>query len=136
MILDTNVLSELMRGDPTRKLTNWLANHTAEDLAIAAVTVQEVVFGLTRMPHGSRREKLETTWEKLWEQLALAVRPLDGDTASLAAHLMAKREHGGNHLAVADAQIAATALAHQVPLVTRNEKDFDGLGLRVINPWN
>lgn len=136
MILDTNVLSELMRGDPTNVLSSWLGAHPDTEFALAAVTVQETTFGLARMSEGARRDRLEGTWSHLWAHLALHVLPCDADVATQAGMLSALRERAGRHLGMADAQIAATALVHGVPLVTRNTKDFEGLGIEVIDPWD
>lgn len=136
MILDTNVLSELMRGDPTNVITMWLDTHSRTDLTIAAVTVQETTFGLARMPEGARRDRLEGTWLLLWGRLALNVLPCDADVATQAGRLSALHEKSGKHLGLADAQIGATALVHRVPLATRNTKDFEGLGIELVNPWD
>ena len=136
MILDTNVLSELMRGDPTNVVTAWLEAHPDTEFTIAAVTVQETTFGLARMPAGERRDRLEGTWRHLWAHLALNVLPCDAEVATQAGRLSALREETGRHLGMADAQIAATALVRGVPLATRSTKDFDDLGVTVINPWD
>ena len=75
-------------------------------------------------------------WRHLWAHLALHVLPCDTDVATQAGMLSALREEAGRHLGMADAQIAATALVHGVPLATRNTKDFEGLGIELIDPWN
>ena len=135
MILDTNVLSELMRGDPTNVVTPWLDAHRNARFTLAAVTVQETTFGLARMPDGTRRDRLEGAWRHVWAHLALNVLPCDAEVATQAGVLSALREQAGRHLGMADAQIAATALVHGVPLATRNTKDFEGLGVELLDPW-
>ena len=135
MILDTHVLSELMRGDPTNVVTSWLDAHPDTEFTLAAVTVQETTFGLARMPEGSRRDRLEGTWRHLWAHLTLNVLPCDAEVATQAGMFSATREQAGRHLGMADAQIAATAFVHGVPLATRNTKDFEGLGIELVDPW-
>ena len=135
MILDTNILSEVMRGDPTGTVSAWLATCDDTTAGIAAVTVQEITFGLRRMPAGVRQQRLASAWDRILTELSLYVHPLDLHKAEAAAMLQVRREESGRHLGVADAQIAATALVHGRPLATRNVRDFDGLGLDLVNPW-
>ena len=135
MILDTNILSEVMRGDPTGIVSAWLSTCDDTTAGIAAVTVQEITFGLRRMPAGVRQQRLASAWDRILTELSLYVHPLDLHKAEAAAMLQVRREESGRHLGVADAQIAATSLLLGRPLVTRNVRDFDGLGLDLANPW-
>ena len=136
MIVDTNVVSEMMRGDPTDTVSAWLRTCDAGTLGIAAVTVQEITFGLTRMTPGVRQQRLAEAWDRLMHRdMALFVHPLSSLMAQAAALLQVRREQPGRHLGVADAQIAATALVLGHPLATRNTRDFEGLGVTLINPW-
>lgn len=135
MILDTNVVSEMMRGDPTGTVSAWLATCEAATLGIAAVTVQEITFGLERMARGVRQQRLAEAWSTLNNELDMYVHPLTTLTAQTAALLQARREESGRHLGVGDAQIAATALVHGHSLATRNVRDFEGLGLDLVDPW-
>ena len=135
MILDTNILSEVMRGDPTETVSAWLATCDDTTLGIAAVTVQEITFGLRRMAPGGRQQRLAATWDRILSDLSLYVHPLDLYKAEAAALLQVQREESGRHLGVADAQIAATSLVLGRPLVTRNVRDFEGLGLDIVDPW-
>lgn len=135
MILDTNILSEMMRGDPTGTVSAWLSTCAETTVGIAAVTVQEITFGLRRMAPGVRQQRLASAWDRILTELSLYVHPLDSHKAEAAALLQVRREESGRHLGAADAQIAATALVLGRPLVTRNVRDFDGLGLDLVNPW-
>ena len=135
MIVDTNVVSEVMRGDPTRAIGAWLVRAENNGVSIAAITVQEITYGLSRLPAGRRREDLTRLWDEVRGELAVQVLPLDSGTALLAGELMALRELQGRAIGVPDAQIAATCLVHRMPLATRNVRDFDGLGIDVHNPW-
>lgn len=136
MIVDTNVVSEVMRGDPTGAVGAWLARPESSGVSIAAITVQEITYGLSRLPAGRRRENLSRLWDEVRGELALQVLPLDSATALVAGELMALRELQGRAIGVPDAQIAATCLMNSTPLVTRNTKDFEGLGIELVNPWN
>lgn len=135
MILDTNVISEVMRGDPLSVISVLLEEHGDHALALAAVTVQEISYGLARLPDGNRRDTLSDLWNEIREGLVRYVHPLDVDTALLAGHLLASREAKGRFIGVPDAQIAATCLIHNDSLATRNTRDFDGLGIELVNPW-
>lgn len=135
MILDTNILSEVMRGDPTGTVSAWLSTCDDTTAGIAAVTVQEITFGLRRMPAGVHQQRLASAWSRILTEPSFYVYPLDSHKAETAALLQVRREESGRHLGVADAQIAATSLLLGHPLVTRNVRDFDGLGLDLVNPW-
>lgn len=135
MILDTNVLSEMMRGDPTGTVSAWLSTCEDTTVGIAAITVQEITFGLRCMAPGVRQQRLASAWSRMLAELSLYVHTLDALKAEAAALLQVRREELGRHLGVADAQIAATSLVLGRPLVTRNVRDFDGLGINLVNPW-
>lgn len=135
MIVDTNVVSEVMRGDPSGVIGTWLGHSRNDPLTIAAVSVQEISYGLARLPEGRRRETMTTLWDELRHSLAVQVIELDSGTALLAGEVMAHRERQGHAIGIPDAQIAATCLVHKQSLVTRNVRDFAGLGIDIVNPW-
>lgn len=135
MILDTNVVSEAMKGDPSGIIRRLLQRHPARTWALAAVTVQEITYGLARMPEGSRRSTLTSLWNEVHEVLAVRVYPVDSITAVLAGEILAVRESRGHTIGAPDAQIAATCLQRSEPLATRNLHDFEGLGIDLIDPW-
>ncbi len=137
MVLDTNVVSELMRAAPESAVLNWLDAQPSSELWLTAVVAAELMFGVARLPEGGRKQQLAHNVAAMLEQdFAGQVLAYDLAAASIYAELVAQRERTGRPIAMADAQIAAICLAHGASLVTRNEKDFDGLGLMVINPWN
>lgn len=103
--------------------------------ALAAVTVQEVTYGLARLPTGSRRSRLAALWNEVHETLAAHVYPMDSVTAVLAGEILAMQDSRGRTVGLADAQIAATCLQRAEPLATRNLRDFEGLGIDLFNPW-
>lgn len=135
MIIDTNVVSEVMRGDPTGVIRAWLERPRDSALTVAAVTVQEISYGLSRLPTGRRRDDMIRLWDEVRNELAVQVVALDSGIALLAGELMAERERHGRSMGVPDAQIAATCLLHRATLVTRNVRDFEGLGIDIDDPW-
>ena len=135
-VLDTNVVSETMRAQPHAAVLAWLDAQDPSDLWLTAVVAAELMSGVARLPDGARKQQLAHGVAAMLEQdFAGQVLPFDLAAASVYADLVAQRERSGKPIGMADAQIAATCLVHQATLVTRNLKDFEGLGLTLINPW-
>ena len=135
-LLDTNVPSELIRPKPEPLVKTWLAAQSMDTLFISAVSFGELRKGITLQSPGKRRTELEA-WLETDLSVLFAGRILPM-TRSIAEHwgvLEAQRQLAGRPLDVPDGQIAATALDHSLTLVTRNVKDFAGLGVAVLNPW-
>ncbi len=136
IVLDTNVVSELMRPVPNPAVLAWVDAQSDRDLWLCSVVVSELLYGLARLPMGSRRAQLTQAFETmLAEDFAGRVLAFDLPAAVVYADLVSAREQQGQPLAMADAQIAATCLAHGARLATRNVRDFEGLGLSWLNPW-
>ncbi len=136
IVLDTNVVSELMRPVPNPAVLAWVDAQSDRDLWLCSVVVSELLYGLARLPMGSRRAQLTQAFEAmLGEDFAGRVLAFDLPAAVVYADLVSAREQQGQPLAMADAQIAATCLAHGARLATRNVRDFEGLGLSWLNPW-
>jgi toxin FitB len=135
-LLDTNVVSELMRPIPEARVVEWLRRQRPADLFLAAVTLGEIVRGVLRLPANPRRRRLEP-WvaELLPRQFAGRILAFDQEVAVLWGELMSAADRAGRPRAAADAQIAATALHHDLVLVTRNLSDFEGLIPALFNPW-
>lgn len=137
ILLDTNVISELMRTEPARIVLDWFGDHDAGDLFISAVTEAELRTGVAVLPDGQRRDRLQLAIDAMIDQdFQGRVLPFDSLAAKAYAEIAAQRRAGGRPIAEADCQIAAIARAADAPIATRNVKDFDGCGVRVINPWN
>lgn len=137
ILLDTNVISELMRAEPARIVLDWFGNHDAGDLFISAVTEAELRTGVAILPEGQRRDRLQLAIDAMIDQdFQLRVLPFDSLAAKAYAEIAAQRRAAGRPIAEADCQIAAIARATDAPIATLNVKDFDGCGVRVINPWN
>lgn len=136
ILLDTYVVSELMRAAPEPQVLNWLNQQAGADIWLCSVVAGELLFGLARLPDGVRKQQLtQALLHILSEDFQGRVLPYDLEAAVILADLVSQRERQGQPIALADAQIAAIALTHQASLATRNTKDFEGLGLKLVNPW-
>lgn len=137
IILDTNVLSALMRSTPDAAVVEWLDRQPAESVWITSITLFETQLGLDLLPRGRRRRALELAFGQLLER-DLENRVLDFDRAAAveAASLAAARQRKGRPVDVRDTQIAGIALARRATLATRNVKHFLDLNVPVIDPWS
>lgn len=132
-LLDTNVVSELARSKPEVAVTRWLKEIPADELFLSVITLGELRRGVERLPAGARRERLRRWLEQdLRAWLGPQLLPIDANVADRWGRLLAAAVHTPPAI---DALLAATALAHDLRLVTRNERDFDFVGLEVVNPW-
>ena len=137
IILDTNVLSELMRQQPSDPVLAWADQLNSQEVAITAMNEAEILQSIARLPDSQRKERLQQGWDMLLsEVLQQPELPLNSAAAQWFAALVSHREGLGRPISTADAVIAATALAHDGQLATRNTADFDAIGLRLINPWD
>lgn len=136
IILDTNVLSALMRIAPEAQIVRWLDLQPAESIWITAITLFETRLGLALLPKGRRRQLLELAFDRLLED-DLESRVLDFDSAAAteAAALAAARQRAGRTVDMRDTQIAGIALARRATLATRNVRHFQDLSVTVIDPW-
>jgi predicted nucleic acid-binding protein len=136
IILDTNVLSALMRAVPEMPVVEWLDRQPAESVWITSVTVFEARFGLKLLPTGKRRKALESTFDALlMEDLEGRVLDFDAPSAEAAAELAASRQRAGRPVDVRDTLIAGIVMARRATLATRNVKHFADLSVPVVNPW-
>jgi predicted nucleic acid-binding protein len=136
IVLDTNVLSELMRPSPAEAVVAWVSSRPARSIFTTAVTHAELLYGVLLLPDGRRRRELEGALEALFEQdLADRVLPFDELAVHDFAYIAADRQHAGRPIAHADAQIAAICRSRGAAVATRNVSDFEGCGLTVVNPF-
>lgn len=137
IILDTNVLSELMRPEPDRAVTAWFAGHTGAQFYVTAISQAEIMLGIALLPAGKRRTALAAAAEAMFtEDFAGRCLPFDASCCGTYAAIVAARRRAGFSVTTEDAQIAAIALTHGYPLATRNTKDFLHIdGLVLYNPW-
>lgn len=134
IILDTNVLSEPLRTRPEPAVLAWLAE-VAEDVALTSISVGEVLIGVRLLPAGRRRDGLMAAIERNLAMYADQVLPYDDPAARFYARLQESRRAAGQPLSVEDGMIAAVCRHRGARLATRNIKDFQGLGINLINPW-
>lgn len=132
-LLDTNVVSELTVPAPHPNVTAFFA--VQDDLWLASVVVYELEFGLHLVPPGRRHDRLSLANSRIMAAFGDRVLPLSRSAAEWAARFRADTRRQGRALKLADALIAGTAMANDLPVVTRDVRDFSGLGVEVINPW-
>ncbi len=136
ILLDTNVLSELMKAKPAPEVVVWIDQQPAGQLYISAITVAEILYGIARLPDGKRKTSFADLARLMFEEdFAGRILPFDTEAASRYASLAAMSEAQGRVADMADAQIAAIAALYDAPVATRNVRHFDHLGVSVINPW-
>ncbi|KYZ86000.1 type II toxin-antitoxin system VapC family toxin [Alloalcanivorax xenomutans] len=136
IVLDTNVLSELMRPAPEPRVIAWLDRQSGRDVAVTSITVAEILHGIRRLPAGRRKRRLTDLSIGLFnEEFAGRVLPFDAPAAAYYAEKLAACEKRGRPVHMADAQIAAICERHGAVLATRNIKDFEPLGVSLLNPW-
>jgi len=135
-LIDTNVISEFAKVKPENRVIQWLDATDSSLLFVSVVTLGELRLGIYELPEGKRRRQLED-WlnEGLSSWFESNLLPVSKAIADRWGRLAAEAKPQGLHLTTADGQIAATAKAHDLPLVTRNIKDFAGLGVELLNPW-
>lgn len=135
-MLDTNVLSELLRAEPHPAVLMWVAAQPGESLFVTAVTEAEMRLGTRLLPTGKRRQALEGAVTALFaEDFAERIRSFDTGAVRYYVEVVAARRAAGRPISQFDAQIAAIALRHGDRLATRNVADFEGCGLELIDPW-
>jgi toxin FitB len=136
IILDTNVVSELMRPAPSPAIPKSLSSYSAEELHTTSITLAEILYGIEVLPAGKRKRDLLAGAERLF-QFVLEGRILSFDepAAQRFSQISADRRKRGRPISELDAQIAAIVRVHNATLATRNTADFDGCGVRLVNPW-
>jgi predicted nucleic acid-binding protein len=136
-LLDTNVLSALMTGDPVPEVAAWISAQPVERLFTAAVCQAEVLSGLAVMPEGRRRFALEAAVRAMFlDDFEGRALPFDRNAADAYAVMFAARKRAGRPVTTIDLMIAAIARSLGFSVVTRNVAAFDGFGVGVVDPWN
>ena len=136
IVLDTNVVAEPMRriGDPA--VAAWLDRQAAETLYLTSTSLSELLVGIEILPDGKRKKGLGDALAKLLERLfAERVLPFDKEAAMIYASMVSTARKRGRVISVADAQIAAIAVAHGYSVATRDAGPFEVAGVPVVNPW-
>jgi predicted nucleic acid-binding protein len=136
IILDTNVLSALMRDEPDHAVVGWLDTQPTESIWTTSITVFEVRTGLDLLDATRRRQRLEAAFDRLLtDDLDGRVLAFDTPAAQAAGAVVARRQRAGRSVEVRDAQIAGISLARKATLATRNTRHFAELGVRLLDPW-
>jgi toxin FitB len=136
IILDTNVISELMKPEPDPAIFHWIAVQPSAQLYTTSVNKAEILYGIAALPQGRRGSALAAAADAMFtEDLADRVLPFDGAAAVHYADLVATRRRAGQPIEGFDAQIAATALVFGANIATRDVSGFAGCGVTLINPW-
>ncbi len=134
ILLDTNVISEVIKPEPDRRVAAWMAAQPRHALLTSAIVRAEILHGFAIMADGRRRGSLMALAEAVFEELR-QVLPFTADAAARYAEVTAKRRQIGRPINAFDALIAATALAAGTSVATRDTAGFEGCGLTLINPW-
>lgn len=136
LLLDTNLVSELMRPQPASRILNWVAAQPLSNISISTITLMEIRFGIALLAQGKRRTDLDTKFRQLLAQgFADRILSFDQAAADACAEIRATRQRMGRPIAAEDAMIAAIARAQGAAVVTRDVGGFDGCGVTLINPW-
>ena len=137
ILLDTNVLSALMRQEPDSQVVSWLDEQPPESVWTTAVTVYEIRFGILILAAGRQRQRLERAFIlALEDHLEGRVVSFDLAAAEASAAIAARQRQAGRPVEVRDVEIAGIAAARKAVLATRNTPHFEGLGLTLVNPWS
>ncbi len=136
IVADTNVVSELMKAEPSTAVRTWVFAHGHHELRITAITVAEILYGIQRLPNGRRRTALRNAAVEIFRRFSEDVLPFDVAAATIYPEIVDHRDRQGAPISGYDAEIAAICRTNGAQLATRNEKDFADLGVELINPWS
>jgi toxin FitB len=135
IILDTNVVSELMRPEPAPGVASWVRDRDRRELRTTAITLAEIRYGIARLPEGRRKHVLLAAADEVFSAFADQVLPVDTAAAEHYAVITSSRERAGKSIAGFDALLAAVCRSQGAALATRNASDFEGTGIEIIDPW-
>ena len=137
IVLDTNVVSELMRPKPLERVVIWIDAQPAAELFLTAVTLAELLYGVGRLPAGQRRPLLaDALSDMVAGDFPDRILGFDEVAAAHYADIVVAREQAGQPISLADAQIAATCRSHGASIATRNVDDFADTGVVIVDPWS
>ena len=132
-LLDTNVVSETAKQRPQPAVVEFMTMHS--NLWLPVVVIHELAYGIMILGEGRRREGMTAWLSQIVSGFSGRILPVDRQAAEFAASMRAQVHSDGGRLKIADALIAGTAMANDMAVATRNVRDFDGLGVDVVNPW-
>jgi len=136
ILLDTNVISELMRPNPNPSVAEWVADLPAATLFTTSITQAEILHRVMLLPAGKRRSAFEAAAEAMFrDDFAGRILAFGSEAAPLYARIAAARRTAGRPICHFDAQIAAIASVTGATIATRNVPDFEGCGVKIVDPW-
>lgn len=135
IVLDTNVLSEVARLSPSPKVVRWLEEQAPVSVFTTAITQAEMLYGLECLPAGKRRSVLQGALERIFGEFHGRILSFDEEAAQAFGKIVAEKDALGRPISQFDGMIAAIARSRHAALATRNVADFQGCGLRIVNPW-
>lgn len=137
IILDTNVLSEVLKPVPDERVVRWMRAAPTTALSTTAICRAELLYGVLLLPQGQRRARLAAAIDAIFDvELAGRILGFDSGAADAYALIASERRASGRPISQADAMIAAVARSHGAVLATRNSRDFQGCGIELIDPWS
>ena len=136
IVLDTNVVSEFLKAEPDPQVRATLGS-VADIQAVTSLTLAEIWQGIAYLPQGRKRQALQQSFQSWLSMLPKeSILPFDEAAAHQFGLVRSRRKEAGEPISYPDAIIAAICLAYDAPLYTRNVRDFEGLGLQILNPWD
>jgi toxin FitB len=135
IILDTNVVSELMRAEPAPQVAAWVRGRDRHELRTTSITLAEIRYGIARLPDGRRKQVLLNAASDIFRTFEDQVLPVDEAAAEHYAAIASRRERSGRPISGFDALIAAVCRSRSAALATRDLSDFDGTSIEIIDPW-
>ena len=134
-LLDTCVISELVKAIPNGNVMDWI-NHTPnERLFLSVITIGEIRKGITKLPNSKKKHRLTNWLNTLLENYEAKIYPVDLAVAESWGNIQGKAENNGTPVTSVDSLIAAVDQTHNLIVVTRNEKDFAATNITILNPW-
>ncbi|MDQ6615044.1 MAG: type II toxin-antitoxin system VapC family toxin [Actinomycetota bacterium] len=135
IVVDTNVVSELMKAEPSSTVQAWVIERGRRELCTTAITVAEILYGIERLAEGKRRRTLREAAVGVFSRFVEQILPFDAAAATVYAEIVDRRDRRGAPISGFDAQIAAICRTHSASLATRNITDFADVGVELLDPW-
>lgn len=136
ILVDTNIISELMKNDRHRAVEDWLDLQSPETLYTSSISLAEIVFGIERLPDGRKKSWLQSIMEDVFERQFIGrILPFEESAARAYGKIVASANAKGRSILIADGQIAAIAHIHDFTVATRDTAPFEAAGIPIINPW-
>lgn len=137
IIIDTNVLSELMKPEPNHQVYDWYNGYDLKSLFLSVISILEIQFGISIMTDGRKKDNLQSSFDEMLKmRFQNRIINFDHNAATETAKIASIQKGKGINTSIQDLQIIGIAIANDAVIATRNEKDFADCGVKIINPWN